>query len=314
MKKIMLIVALVIGLITNRGVQAIESYVPGDNFSYGCKVAGCDGFNNAIADNTEACSDGWKIVCGYNMDGEYEDGDFRGSCSCAKLANNEESSSSGFCGNCYEADDGTFKAGTDSCKNGLKAQCHDGQGSPGVIECSCTVAGIIEENAADNTSYQTRLLNATTITSTTHIYDPTCNGSGISTAFGCIPYDSGKFATKFLQVLFGIGGGIAFLLMVYGFILVATSSGDEKKLQAAKETITSAITGLLVSIFALLLFRLIAVNILKIPGISSDGTMSGVEVNSNSRGSTDTTVHTTTTTNDDGTTTETEHGGSGRGF
>jgi len=50
--------------------------------------------------------------------------------------------------------------------------------------------------------------------------------------------------------------------------LVATSSGDEKKLQGAKETVTSAITGLLISIFALLLFRLIAVNILQIPGLS----------------------------------------------
>jgi len=265
----MLVVALVMGMIMNRGVQAVESYVPGDNFSYGCRVAGCDGYNNVIADNAEACGDGWKIVCGYNMDGEREGldgGDFIGSCSCAKLANNEESSSSGFCGNCYEADDGTFKARTDACRDGLKAQCHDGQGNPGVIECSCTVAGIIEENAADNTFYQTRLLNAT-MSSTTHIYDPTCDGNGISTAFGCIPYDPSGFAAKFIQILFGIGGGIAFLLMVYGFILVATSSGDEKKLQGAKETITSAITGLLISIFALFLFRLIAINILKIPGI-----------------------------------------------
>ncbi len=102
--------------------------------------------------------------------------------------------------------------------------------------------------------------------STTHIYNPLCaDGNSISTAFGCIPYDASEFAVKFLQILFGIAGGIAFLLMVYGFILVATSSGDEKKLQAAKETITSAITGLLISIFALFLFRLIVVNILKIP-------------------------------------------------
>jgi glucose uptake protein GlcU len=88
------------------------------------------------------------------------------------------------------------------------------------------------------------------------------------TALGCIPYKIDGFATWFLSFVFGIAGGIAFLLMVYGFILVATSSGDEKKLQGAKETITSAITGLLVSIFALFIFRLIAIDILHIPGIN----------------------------------------------
>jgi hypothetical protein len=92
--------------------------------------------------------------------------------------------------------------------------------------------------------------------------------SGTVTALGCVPNTLGGFSTWLLQILFGIAGGIAFLLMIYGFILIATSSGDEKKVQGAKETITSAITGLLVSIFALFLFRLIAVNILKIPGIN----------------------------------------------
>lgn len=110
------------------------------------------------------------------------------------------------------------------------------------------------------------VLVSDTVESKTSIYNPLCDGDkGINTAFGCIPYDATGFAGKFLQILFGIAGGIAFLLMVYGFILVATSSGDEKKLQAAKETITSAITGLLISILALFLFRLIVINILKIP-------------------------------------------------
>ena len=99
----------------------------------------------------------------------------------------------------------------------------------------------------------------------------------VDTALGCVPYTVNGFSTWLLQILFGIAGGIAFLLRVYGFILIATSSGDEKKVQAAKETITSAITGLLVSIFALFLFRLIAVDILKIPGISGSGGSSTVK-------------------------------------
>jgi hypothetical protein len=75
------------------------------------------------------------------------------------------------------------------------------------------------------------------------------------------------FITWLLNALFGIAGGIAFLLMSYGFILVATSAGDEKKVQGAKETITSAIVGLLTCIFAVFILRLIAGGILKIPGI-----------------------------------------------
>jgi len=89
----------------------------------------------------------------------------------------------------------------------------------------------------------------------------------INTALGCVPLDFTAFMEWLLPILFGFFGGIAFILMVYGFILMGTSSGDEKKVQAAKETITSAIIGLVVSISALFILKLIAVDILQIPGI-----------------------------------------------
>ena len=94
-----------------------------------------------------------------------------------------------------------------------------------------------------------------------------CGDKEIDTALGCIPTTISGFVKKFLPILFGISGGISFLLMVFGFITIASSGSDEKKLQGAKETITSAITGLLVSIFALFILKLIAADILKIPGI-----------------------------------------------
>jgi Type IV secretion system pilin len=96
----------------------------------------------------------------------------------------------------------------------------------------------------------------------------TCNGSGINTAIGCMPTDINAFITWLLSWLFGVAGGIAFVLMVFGFIMLGTSQGDEKKVAGAKETITSAITGLLVSIFAVFILKLIAVDILQIPGIT----------------------------------------------
>ncbi len=94
------------------------------------------------------------------------------------------------------------------------------------------------------------------------------DGLSVDTALGCIPVKMDKFIAWLLPYLFGIGGGIAFLLMVYGFILITTSKGDPKAVQAARETITSAVIGLLVSIFAIFILRLITLDILKIPGIS----------------------------------------------
>ena len=90
----------------------------------------------------------------------------------------------------------------------------------------------------------------------------------VDTAFGCVPVKIDKFVTWFLPYLFGISGGISFLLMVYGFIMMTASAGDPKAVAGAQETVTSAITGLLVSVFALFLLRLIVVGILKIPGIN----------------------------------------------
>lgn len=90
----------------------------------------------------------------------------------------------------------------------------------------------------------------------------------VDTALGCIPVKMDKFIAWLLPVLFSISGAIAFLLMVYGFILITTSQGDPKAVQGARETITSAITGLLISIFAIFILRLITLDILKIPGIS----------------------------------------------
>jgi len=97
-------------------------------------------------------------------------------------------------------------------------------------------------------------------------YGPASSDPRVNTALGCIPVQMDKFVEWLLPKLFGIAGGIAFLLMVYGFIMMGTSGGDPKKVAGAQETISSAITGLLLSIFALFILRLIAVDILQIPG------------------------------------------------
>jgi hypothetical protein len=92
-------------------------------------------------------------------------------------------------------------------------------------------------------------------------------GTGVSTAIGCI--DTGNPAdlvNKVLSIGVGIGGGVAFLLILIGGFQILTSAGNPEQLAAGRETVTSAIVGLLLIIFSIFILRLIGVNILAIPG------------------------------------------------
>lgn len=90
-------------------------------------------------------------------------------------------------------------------------------------------------------------------------------GKGAWTAFGCIKTDPSAFMTDILRIGIGVGGGIAFLLILFGGFQILTSAGNPEKLQAGREVVTSAITGLLLIIFSIFLLRLIGVNIFGIP-------------------------------------------------
>lgn len=96
-----------------------------------------------------------------------------------------------------------------------------------------------------------------------------CNaglGEGMVTALGCIPTKPDKFVIWFLQKAIGLGGGIAFLLIIWGAFSIITSAGNPEKLNNGKEIIVSAISGLLMIIFSVVLLKIIGVDILAIPG------------------------------------------------
>lgn len=121
------------------------------------------------------------------------------------------------------------------------------------------------------------LVTGMMVTNSTGVLAQFCDSKGqgaassnpaIDTALGCIPVKLGDAVAWLLPFLFGIAGGISFLLMVYGFIQMTLSAGDPKAVQGAQETVTSAVTGLIISIFALFIIRLIFVGILRIPGIN----------------------------------------------
>lgn len=90
---------------------------------------------------------------------------------------------------------------------------------------------------------------------------------GISTALGCINVSGTDFVTTLLNFGIGIAGGIAFLLIIFGGFQILTSAGNPERLNAGKELISSAITGLLMIIFSVFLLRIIGVDILGIPSL-----------------------------------------------
>ncbi len=96
----------------------------------------------------------------------------------------------------------------------------------------------------------------------------TPTGEGIDTAIGCIPIsDTNAFVGFILKWAIGIGGGIAFLLIVVAGFQIMTSSGNPERLKAGQELLTSAIAGLIMIIFSVFILQIIGVTILKLPGI-----------------------------------------------
>lgn len=93
------------------------------------------------------------------------------------------------------------------------------------------------------------------------------NGTGINTAIGCIGgvlSDKGpeEFLGNILKWSVGVGGGIAFLLILYAGFMVMSSSGNPERLKAGQELLTSAISGLILLIFSIFILKFIGIDIL----------------------------------------------------
>jgi len=90
------------------------------------------------------------------------------------------------------------------------------------------------------------------------------------TVFGCITTSTGpgSFVNGLLTFGVGLAGGIAFLLILLGGFQIMTGGGNPEQLNAGKELVGSAITGLLLIIFSVFVLRVIGVNILGLPGFN----------------------------------------------
>jgi hypothetical protein len=95
---------------------------------------------------------------------------------------------------------------------------------------------------------------------------PTPDPESHYTMIGCISTNPGKFTKQVTEFFFRMVGGIAFLFLLYGAGIMATSQADPERLNQGKRIIYGAIIGLLFVLFSTFIFNFIAVNVLKIPG------------------------------------------------
>ncbi len=89
------------------------------------------------------------------------------------------------------------------------------------------------------------------------------------TAIGCIQTDPNDLLGWIIKLGMGLAGGIAFLLILFGGLQIMTSAGNPEQLNAGRELVSSAITGLILIIFSIFLLSFIGINIIGIPGFSS---------------------------------------------
>lgn len=90
---------------------------------------------------------------------------------------------------------------------------------------------------------------------------------GIQTALGCFPTRAkGILAWIMKYAIVFAGSSGSFLMMFVGAFQIIFSAGNPEKLKQGWQILISAISGLMLIIFAVFLFRLIGFTILRIPG------------------------------------------------
>lgn len=80
---------------------------------------------------------------------------------------------------------------------------------------------------------------------------------GIRTELGCIAIHPLYFIARIRIILIGSIGGIALLLMIIGSFFILTSQGNPERIKRGKEVLMAAVSGLLFTIFAWFILRLI---------------------------------------------------------
>lgn len=97
-----------------------------------------------------------------------------------------------------------------------------------------------------------------------------CNGDPkmTPTELGCLPNQPVEFSGKIYALGLGLIGGVGLISIIYGGYLIISSKGDPQALNRGKSYIFYAILGIIMAVSGFALYRITAVDILKIPGFS----------------------------------------------
>ncbi len=77
---------------------------------------------------------------------------------------------------------------------------------------------------------------------------------------------AGGVVQSILNIVFSAAGGIAFLYLLYGSFIIATSQADPERLNYGRRLVSGAIIGLVFTFSSVLLVNFIASGVLKVPG------------------------------------------------
>ncbi|HYD34910.1 MAG TPA: hypothetical protein VD999_02485 [Vitreimonas sp.] len=92
---------------------------------------------------------------------------------------------------------------------------------------------------------------------------------GIWTAVGCLSTDPTDLIQSILKIGISVSAGTSVLLSLSSGFMFAISQGDPKRTSEAKDMLTSAVVGLLFTLFSVAGLQFIGVSILQIPGFGS---------------------------------------------
>ena len=96
-------------------------------------------------------------------------------------------------------------------------------------------------------------------------HTPDCDESDcISTGIGCIPSDVSCAVGRILEKAIYVAFLCTLLLLIWGGLAVASSTGDPERVAAGRAKITAAVSGLLFILLSVLILHIIGVDILKI--------------------------------------------------
>lgn len=95
-----------------------------------------------------------------------------------------------------------------------------------------------------------------------------CLDTETVTDLGCIPNDPIGFVAKFYTIGLSMVGAVAVVFIIYGGYTLLMSNGKPQEIEKGKSYIFYSIAGLLLVVFGFVFIRVIAVDILALPGFN----------------------------------------------